>query len=110
VNWLAWREPSSRWAQHHYELVTRWAEPGSAAARAPVLILAPGTQAESLPQHLRDRLGPLQVLARVDRPQIRGEHTTYTLWRAQRLDSAEGAPFAPAAPGAASKTTSEPAR
>ncbi|HMW23341.1 MAG TPA: glycosyltransferase family 39 protein [Burkholderiaceae bacterium] len=97
VNWLAWREPGARWAQHHYELVTRWAEPGSAAARAPVLILAAGTEADGLPQHLRDRLGPLQALARVERPQIRGEHTTYTLWRAQRLDSAEAAQPASAA-------------
>jgi 4-amino-4-deoxy-L-arabinose transferase-like glycosyltransferase len=109
VNWLAWREPSSRWAQHHYELVTRWAEPGSAAARAPVLILAPGTRADELPQRLRDRLGPLQALAQVDRRQIRGEHTTYTLWQAQRLDSAEGVPSIPVTPVAV-PAASEPAR
>lgn len=109
VNWLAWREPNSRWAQHHYELVTRWAEPGSAAARAPVLILAPGVGAEDLPQPLRDRLGPLQALARVERPQIRGEHTTYTLWRAQRLDSPPVGQPASAAPAAASGD-SEPTR
>lgn len=91
VNWLAWREPGAHWAQHHYELVTHWAEPGSVVAQAPVLILAAGAQADELPPHLRDRLGPLQALARVERRQIRGEHTTYTLWRAQRLDSAEAA-------------------
>jgi 4-amino-4-deoxy-L-arabinose transferase-like glycosyltransferase len=106
VNWLAWREPTSRWAQHHYELVTRWAEPGSAAAQAPVLILAPGVRAEDLPQHLRDRLGPLQALARVDRPQIRGEHTAYTLWQAQRLDSHAVAPAVPGVADAAASAAS----
>ena len=115
VNWLAWREPTARWAQHHYELVTRWAEPGSAAARAPVLILAAGADAEGLPQPLRDRLGPLEPVARVERPQIRGEHTTFTLWRAQRLDSstaAQPAALAAAAEPAASASAaaSESAR
>lgn len=108
VNWLAWREPGARWAQHHYELVTRWAEAGSPAARAPVLILAPGRQADALPQHLRDRLGPLQALATVERPQIRGEHTPYTLWQAQRLDSdsaVQPTPEAMAAEPAASEPT-----
>ncbi len=84
--WVAWMPPGQRAPQDHFQLTTRWARPGTAAAAQPMLIIS----ADDLPASLLENVEPPELVGDVTLPEGADRTLHLRVWSARARSGGTG--------------------